>query len=311
MSRSARVVLIGIVVASLLLPGLVWAAGEKEQGGGEARPEIAVVTPYMANATTAKVIQHFESEAGKRDWKVSVSDTAGDFGLLVSRIQDAVTRKVDGIVLGMGDPAQMTAGLSAAQEAGIPVFGLDAGMTDGVYLNVTSDNTDLGRKAAQALLEATGEEARIVMFTHDPHPGVRARAEGARAFFGEQSGVEIVREVHIEVPGPVEFARKTTEDLLTSFSEKGSIDGIWGGWDEPAFGAVQAIRNAGRGEIRVVGVDGTDFAKKAIDEGDIFAASVEQDFQAMAAKLAELMESYMNGEKPESRTYRIPGSLYR
>ena len=311
MRKSLPLALLLALLVLFLLPSALWASGKQEASGEEAKPEIAVVTPYMANATTAQVIEHFQSEANAKGWSVSVSDTAGDFGKLVSRIQDAVTQNVDAIVLGMGDPAQMTAGLSAAKEADIPVFGLDAGLTDGVYLNVTSDNADLGKTAAEALLEATGRPAQIVLFTHDPHPGVRARAAGAREYFGQYSDVEIVREVHIEVPGPVEFARKTTEDLLTSYSEKGSIDGIWAGWDEPAFGATQAIRNANRNEIRVVGVDGTDFAKQAIDEGDVFSASVEQDFKGMAARLAELMAQYFDGEKPESKVYQIPGSLYK
>lgn len=302
---------VGLILA-LMVPAVAWSAGQAEtNGGGEEAADIAVVTPYMANATTAQVINHFQDEAEGYGWNVNVSDTAGDFGMLVSRIQDAVAQEVDAIVLGMGDPAQMTAGLDAAAEAGIPVFGLDAGMAEGVHLNVTSDNGDLGRKAADALLEATGEEADIVLFTHDPHPGVRARAEGAREFFAQYDDVNIVREIHIEVPGPVEFARKTTEDLLTSFPEEGSVDGIWAGWDEPAFGATQAIENAGRTEIRVVGVDGTDFAKQAIEEGDVFTATVEQDFQGMAARLAELMDAYMAGDTPESRVYQIEGTLYR
>lgn len=295
-----------LLVVLLFAAGAVWGSGAAESD----QIDVAVVTPYMANATTAQVINHFEEFAEEEVWRVTVADTAGDFGMLVSRIQDAVAQRVDAIVLGMGDPAQMTAGLSAAEEAGIPVFGLDAGLTEGVYLNVTSDNADLGRKAATALAEAIGEEGEIVLFTHDPHPGVRARAEGARATFAEYDDIEIIREVHIEVPGPVDFARSVTEDLLTSFSEPGSVAGIWAGWDEPAFGATQAIERAGRTEMRVVGVDGTDFAREEIDSGEVFAATVIQDFEGMAGRLVELMKEYFAGDLPESRVYQIPGKIY-
>ena len=172
---------------------------------------------------------------------------------------------------------------------------LDAGLTEGVYLNVTSDNEDLGRKAAESLAEAINEEGDIVLFTRDLHPGVRAQAKGARAAFEQYRDIEIIREIHIEAPGPVDFARSATEDLLTSYSEPGSVAGIWTGWDEPAYGATQAFDRAGRGESRVVGVDGTDFAVEEIDSGEVFAATVVQDFDAMARRLVDLKDRWFYG----------------
>lgn len=277
-------------------------------GGAAAKKKIAVVTPYMANETTKYVIDRFKEGAEAKGWEVTVTDTAGDFNLLVSRIEDAVTQKVDAIVLGMGDPAQMTKGLEAAQKAGIPVFGLDAGIAPGVLLNVTSDNTDLGKVSAEALMEAIGGKGDVIMFTHDPHPGVRERAASAEATFLANPEIKIVEKKHIEVPGPVDNARKITEDLLNRY-EAGSIAGIWAGWDEPALGAVQAIEAAGRTEIKVVGIDGTDFAKAEIAKDGPFFASVAQDFDGMAAKLIELMEAYFNGQKPTEQWYKIPGKL--
>ncbi len=277
-------------------------------GAAPATKTIAVVTPYMANETTKYVIDRFKELAEAKGWQVTVTDTAGDFNLLVSRIEDAVTQKVDAIVLGMGDPAQMTKGLEAAEKAGIPVFGLDAGVAPGVLLNVTSDNTDLGKVSAEALLQAIGGKGNVIMFTHDPHPGVRERAASAEATFSGNAEIKIIEKKHIEVPGPVDNARKITEDLLTRY-EAGTIAGIWAGWDEPALGALQAIEAAGRTEIFVVGIDGTDFAKAEIAKGGSFYASVAQDFDGMAAKLVELIEAYFNGQKPTEQWYKIPGKL--
>src|SRR5436190_15325241 len=72
---------------------------------------IAIVTPYMANATTKFAIDKFQEYGKAKGWNVTVTDTNADFNQLVSRIEDAVTQKADAIVLGMGDPAQMTKGL--------------------------------------------------------------------------------------------------------------------------------------------------------------------------------------------------------
>lgn len=270
---------------------------------------VAVVTPYIANVTTNYVIDRFEAAGKEKGWTVTVSDTNGDFNELVNRIENAVTQGVDAIVLGMGDPAQMTKGLESAAAAGIPVFGLDAGVADNVVLNITSDNAQLGAETAKYLAEALGGEGTVVMFTHDPHPGVRARAEAAAAEFANYPGITVIEKKHIEVPGPVDFARTATQDLLTANPEAGSIDGIWAGWDEPALGATQAIEAAGRTEIKVVGIDGTDVARTEIAKGGPFIGSIAQDFDAMAAQLSDIVAAYLDGTMPESNLVTIPGLL--
>ena len=283
----------------------VWSAGSKE---ADTTKTVAVVTPYMANATTAFVIDEFSNQAKEKGWKVTVSDTAGDFGLLVSRIEDAVAQQVDAIVLGMGDPAQMTKGINSAKAAGIPVFGLDAGLADGVVLNITSDNADLGKQTAKLLADAIGGKGNVIMYTHDPHPGVRARAVGAAGVLNSYPGIKIVNAFHIDVPGPVDNARKITEDVLTANSD---IAGIWAGWDEPAYGAVQALEAAGLTKIKVVGIDGTDFAKAEISKGGPFVGTIEQDFSTMAAQLADLIDGYFAGTKPTQQVYQIPGKIFK
>lgn len=270
---------------------------------------VAVVTPYLANVTTKYVIDRFQAEGAAKGWNVTVTDTNSDFNELVNRIDNAVTQGVDAIVLGMGDPAQMTKGLESAAAAGIPVFGLDAGVADNVALNITSDNGQLGKETAHQLAEAIGGKGNVVMFTHDPHPGVRARAEAAAAEFANYPDITVMEKKHIEVPGPIDFARTLTQDLLTANPDAGSIAGIWAGWDEPALGAVQAIEAGGRTEILVVGIDGTDVAKAEIAKGGPFNATIGQDFDGMAAQLAGIIEAYLNGTQPDSNLVTIPGVL--
>lgn len=301
--------LVALVLSLTACTAVAPVAPAGEAGGAGQTKTVAVVTPYMANATTKYAIEQFEKYGKAKGWNVTVTDTNADFNLLVSRIEDAVTQKVDAIVLGMGDPAQMTKGLEAAQAAGIPVFGLDAGNGPGVVLNITSDNGQLGRETARYLAEAIGGKGNVVMFTHDPHPGVRARAEAAAAEFANYPEITVIEKKHIEVPGPVDFARSVTQDLLTAYPNDGDIAGIWAGWDEPALGATQAIEAAGRSGIVVVGIDGTDFARAEIAKGGPFIASIAQDFDGMAKQLADIIEAYFNGEKPAGDSVQIPGVM--
>ena len=313
MTRLSKILLLFTLLVTLAACAPVQPAATTENAASTASEAdaitVAVVTPYLANATTKYVIDRFQAEGTAKGWNVTVTDTNADFNELVNRIDNAVTQGVDAIVLGMGDPAQMTKGLESAAAAGIPVFGLDAGVADNVALNITSDNGQLGKETAHQLAEAIGGKGNVVMFTHDPHPGVRARAEAAAAEFANYPDITVIEKKHIEVPGPVDFARTLTQDLLTANPDAGSIAGIWAGWDEPALGAVQAIEAAGRAEILVVGIDGTDFAKAEIAKGGPFNASIAQDFDGMAAQLAGIIEEYLNGTQPDSNLVTIPGIL--
>lgn len=268
---------------------------------------VTVVTPYLANAATKEVIELFTADGEERGWNVSVVDTAGDMNKLNSAFQDAAAQQPDAIVLGTGDPTQISLGLKSAADAGVPVFAIDAGEAEGISANVTSDNTDLGQQSAQALIDAMGGSGKVVMLTHDPHPGVKARAAGARAVF-EEAGIEIIEEKHVNVPGPVDDARTSVQDIMSSRGD--DVTGIWGGWDEPALGATQALDAAGIDGVPVVGVDGQDFALAEIKKGGPFVATVKQDWPAIATKVADLIEAQVvDGEKPEQTQFELPGTL--
>ncbi|WP_427870168.1 sugar ABC transporter substrate-binding protein [Leucobacter luti] len=282
-------------------------AGSGGEGGSGDGLTIAVVTPYLGNATTKEVIDLFKEEGKTRGWDVSVEDTAGDMNKLNSAFQNAAAQKPDAIVLGMGDPTQISLGLKAAADAEVPVFAIDAAEADGILANVTSDNQDLGEQSANALIEAIGGDGSIVMLTHDPHPGVKARAEGAREVF-TKAGITILEEKHIEVPGPVDNARKAVQDIVSAQGDK--LNGIWGGWDEPALGATQALNAANVTDVPVVGVDGQDFAIAEIDKGGPFVATVKQNWPEIAKKVADLIADNAKGTKPEQTQFELPGTLY-
>ena len=75
------------------------------------------------------------------------------------------------------------------------------------------------------------------------------------------------------------------------------------------MGAYQAAQAANRTEIKIVGIDGTPFARAEIAKGGSFIGSVAQDFDGMAAKLTELINQYFQRQKPTEQWYKTPGKL--
>ena len=271
---------------------------------------VAVMTPYLASATTKIMVDGVEEALTNLGHEVNVIDTAGDVGALDSRIQDVVLQGVDAIVLS-ANPELVPAAIQTAGDAGVPVFGLDAGSLVGLQADVTSNNYAMAAQTATYLVDALEGEGRVVMLVHPPYAPVQKRGAIARAIFDNTPDIEVVDEIFVEVPGPLENARNAVEAVLTANPEPGSIAGIWAAWDEPALGALQAIESLGRQDegIAIVGLDAIDPAREAIVGGGNFKATVAQDFAGIAQTVANLVDDALSGEEVERRTVYVPASL--
>ncbi|MCX6090860.1 MAG: substrate-binding domain-containing protein [Candidatus Atribacteria bacterium] len=298
-----RQLMIGILMVALFFTCTVGSlAAEKKT--------VAMLTPYLASVTTNEMIKAFETEAGTKGWDVITVDTKGDFGALASRMEDMISRKVDAIVLGMADPNQLKDQIKKANAAQIPVLGGDAGWIPGVTCNVTSNNYVMSAMMTTYLFNAIGRAGNIVVFTHRPHHGVRKRTQILDAILLENLDIKVLTEHHVQVPGPIEDARKAMESILIAHPQPGSIKAVWAGWDEPAIGAMQAIVAAGRQkEIVVTGIDGTTQAVDFIKKGSPLIATVSQDFVGMARVLIQQLERIFTGQGASSIELYTPSTL--
>ena len=76
------------------------------------------------------------------------------------------------------DPNQVANQLQDAFDAGIPVFGCDSGFIDGMQVNATSDNYQMGELIVRYLFDdLMGGKGTVIALTHRPHPGVVKRCE--------------------------------------------------------------------------------------------------------------------------------------
>lgn len=291
---------------SLLLM-LIVAAGCG--GGGSDEKTVSILTPYQSSVTTNQMIEVLRQKAEEKGWKTEVIDAKGDIGQMASRMEDVITRKTDAIVIVSTDPNQLEAQIALAAEKGIPVFGCDSGYIDGMAMNATSDNAEMARMMTEYLFEQIGGEGDVLVMTHRPHPGVLKRSLKLDQMLADYPGITIINELHVDVPGPIENARKQMESVLLARKEPGSIKAVWAAWDEPAIGAAQAIMNAGRDEIIVAGIDGNSQAVDMIREGSPIVATVEQNFTGMAEIVIEQIGKVFGGGQVDATEMYAPARL--
>jgi ribose transport system substrate-binding protein len=270
---------------------------------------VTLITPYQQSVTTNEMLNTLAELAGKKGWKANIIDTKGDFGQMASRMEDAVAAKTGAIVIVSTDPNQVKAQIEAAAAKGIPVFGCDSGYIPGMVMNATSDNTAMSASITQHLFKAINKQGSLVVFTHRPHPGVLKRTVELDAQLKQSPGIKVLTEQHVQVPGPIESARKSMESILLANPKKGSISAVWAAWDEPAIGATQAIQAAGRDEIVVTGIDGTSQATDLIKKGSPLIGSMQQNFRGMAELVVAQIEASFAGRKPAATEMYAPAKL--
>jgi hypothetical protein len=178
-----------------------------------AQERVAVITPYLAQPGTQFYVDGFEAAAEGNGWEVNVIDTAGDIAAVISRIEDSVTQGVDAIVINV-DPAQVEAGLAMAEEAGIPVVGMDAGMSPYLATNVTSNGYAMAAETAAYVVNRLNGQGNVVMFVFDPFPPVQIRGVIADAIFANTPDLEVLARVTPDVQdGGIADSRAQMEAL--------------------------------------------------------------------------------------------------
>ena len=268
-----------------------------------------MITPYQQSVTTNQMLNTLAELAAQKGWKANIVDTKGDIGQMASRMEDAVAAKTDAIVIVSADPNPVKAQIKAAADKGIPVLGCDSGYIPGMVMNATSDNTAMSASITKYLLQAIGDKGNLVVLTYRAHPGVLKRTLELDALRKQAPNIKVLTELQVQVPGPIESARKDMENILTANPKKGSITAVWAGWDEPAIGATQAIRAAGRDEIKVTGIDGTSQALDLIKKGSPLIATMKQNFSGMAELVIAQLDHSFKGQKPSATEMYAPATL--
>jgi ABC-type sugar transport system substrate-binding protein len=241
----------------------------------------------------------FKSEAQKRGWKLTVTDANNDQAKQIQDIKGLIAQKPDALFI-----APITEQLGNvvvdAAKAGIPVFLVDRAVDQKVakpgqdFVSVmTSDFVQEGKRAAWAMANATGGNAKIIELegTTGASPAID-RKKGFDEAIKACPGMQVI------VSQDGDFTRvkgrQVAQTLLQSHPE---ATAIYAHNDEMAVGAIAAIKAAGKApgkDIKLVSIDGEKDALSAIQKGELYT-SVECS-PHFGPKAFDTMEQYAGGQ---------------
>ncbi|MER7923119.1 MULTISPECIES: sugar ABC transporter substrate-binding protein [unclassified Streptomyces] len=280
-SRRALPVVAAATVAALALAGCSSSSGGKksEESTGNAsagrattpRMTIAMVTHAPSGDTFWDTIRKgAEAAAAKDNVKLIYSndETAADQANLV---QNAIDQKVDGIAVTLAKPDAMKAVVAKAEQAGIPVVGFNAGLSDWKkqgLLSFFGQDESVSGQALGSKLNSTGAKHALCVIQAQGDVNLEQRCAGVKKTFSGRTEV-------LYVNGTDMPSVKST--ITAKLTQDKSIDEVVTLGAPFALTAVQSLSDAGS-KAKVATFDLNKDLISAIEKGTIQFAVDQQPY---------------------------------
>lgn len=266
----------------------------------------SIAIPWNAHANYTMTTMHNAAIAEVEALGCTALDSVagGNVTQHVANIEIATQQKVNGMIVGDANWADIKGAVDSAIAAGIPVVSCDLG-ADTTFADVTSDNAGIGKMMALALVKSIGETGTVAVIYEAGYTPVDIRMDGFYAEMKNHAGITLLGPYPAGYPNQVPEAKTQTEALLQQYAA-GTLDAIVASYDSQGVGAAQAITEAGRTDIVIVGADGDQEAIQSILDGGPFVFTVAQDMAAMGMKAADIIVGKIRGETVESGTVYVP-----
>lgn len=269
---------------------------------------VGVTVLTMTHPFFLDLVDELKAEAERSNIEVVLVSSEFDVARQKDQMSDFIVQQVDAIILCPSDSKAIGTAIQEANDAGIPVFTADiAALVDDVDVvgHIGIDNFNGGVMAGETAIEALGGSGKVAIVDHPEVESVIQRTSGFLKALEGASDVELVS--RLPGGGSMDKSFKATEDMLQAHPD---LDLIFGINDETALGALAAIEKAGKaGQVQVIGFGGKVEAKKAVDEGKLFADVITYP-REIGSRSIQAVVAYMNGETVPA-TQLIPTEMYR
>ncbi|WP_432247174.1 ABC transporter permease/substrate-binding protein [Streptomyces sanyensis] len=288
----AAVVAVAVVGATSLLHGGSSTAAQRK---------IGLSLSTLNNPFFVQIRAGAEAEAQKRGVDLTVTDAQNDASQQANQLQNFTSEGLASIVVNPVDSDAAGPAVRAANEAGIPVVGVDRGVNKAkTAALVASDNVEGGVLGARALAEKLGGTGTIVVL--QGQAGTSASRERGAGF---TEGLKAYPGIRVVARQPADFDRTKGLDVMSNLLQAHpGIDGVFAENDEMALGAIRALGPKAGTSVQVVGFDGTPDGLRAVADGTLYA-SVAQQPRELGRIAVENALRAADGEKL-SATVKVP-----
>lgn len=282
--------LLCLVLSLALVGGLMLTAVAEEE-----KPLVGILAPAATHGWVAGVSYYAEEKAKELDLNYKIF-TSNDASEMTSQLDDLKAQGAKAIVMfpqwtGMEVPVQM------AVEEGIYIINFDIKVdVEGVY-HLAGNNEDMGVQGAHYINDKLAGAGKVVILD--------VPTSGSVAELRKKGFTETIAEIAPDIEIIGEYATQFTREAgLTDMADilvaNPEIDAVYSMDDETSIGAIQAITEAGREDIKVItGGGGSQEYFRMMPENENLWIQSALYSPAMVQDCVQMAIDLINGEAVE------------
>jgi simple sugar transport system substrate-binding protein len=219
--------------------------------------KIKVIRKIGGDDHTAQFLAGAKEEGEALGFKVDVFTANGDTAKFHDAIAQALEEDYDGFIISHGDDAATVNDVKKIREKGKSVVTFDSdgdlAKVDGVTLT-SQDDQVLAKLSLGQLIKEHNGKANIVYLWVDGFPPMVRRNAVYKEELKNNPGIKELARFGVAAADTSVQTQNAVSAMLNKYP-KGKLDAIFATWDAFAIGATRAIKEAGRDEVKVYGID--------------------------------------------------------
>jgi ribose transport system substrate-binding protein len=290
-----------ILLAGLCLLAVACSRPDNTAAAPAATPNknVVLIMSTLNNPFFVSVQNGAQAQAAKRGIALDVQNANNSDSTALTLATTAITKRPGILILDPVGSQSGTAGVNAANQAGIPVMAFDRKPDGGSLATfVGYDAIQAGRNAADALNKGLGGKGSIVEIQGILGTNVaQDRSTGFRQELAKYPGITIV------TAQSADFDRAKALDVMTNILQAHpDINGVYAANDEMAMGVLAALKTRNlAGKVTLVGNDGIADALAAINAGEMYASNAESAY-ALGQQVIDRAADILDGKTVDKNT---------
>ena len=255
---------------------------------------IAIITPSHDNPFFKAEAVGAEAKAKELGYEALVLVHDDDANKQSELIDTAIGRGAKAIILDNAGADASVAAVQKAKDAGIPSFLIDREInaTGVAAAQIVSNNyqgAQLGAQEFVKLMGETGNYVELIGKESDTNAGIRSK--------GYHDVIDEFPDLKMVAAQSANWSQTEAYSKMESILQANpDIKGVISGNDTMAMGAYAALVAAGKGDVIVVGFDGSNDVRDSINSGGI-KATVLQPAYAQAQMAVEQADAWIKTGK--------------
>lgn len=276
----------------------------------EGRKNVYAIIKVAKGAYWGEVVKGLKAGADAADVNMYMGAVLidGNWEMQRDMVKSIYGKKVDGVILAVADSTNMTGLAKELKDKKLPVVLVDTGLNSKDYdASFMTNNPVAGEKAAAKMMEmlkknGVKESDKIEVKIHVSNLASRTlndRLESAISYWRAKAPKSwTLSTKYIINQGDKERAVKLAREAI---DKNPNLKGIIGVNNSSTGRTVQAVMEAGRKDVAVVGFDMNEYTVKGIKSPDYKVATIMQNQYNMGFEAAKAVKDLTEGKKPATK----------